>query len=298
MSGSLLNLNQSAFSSSFAGASQTPSAYPTSFAGASQTASSYPTSFSGISQLPTSGTQVIGPSQSVNQPAVFGPPAPANLTATPAPTADTRVRLAALNPAQVYNNSKFPNSILSILNSTNGMLFPYTPSITFNQTVDYMNLQLVHSDTDYQAYTRTPSVKLAVNGKFTVQNPNEGVYALAVIHFLRTVSKSYFGETDAAAGKAGLPPPVLLFSGYGNYMFGTSTPAGGLRCILTSHSWTFDDTVDMIPLTVQGGVVKLPSLFTIQCDLTVIQTPTRMRTQFSFDQFASGALMQGNSGWI
>ena len=190
---------------------------------------------------------------------------------------------------------------------TNGMLFPYTPTFTYTQGVDYMNLQLVHSNTDYMAYTRTPSVKISISGKFTVQNQREGQYSLAAIHFLRTVSKSYFGEIDVKTGKAGLPPPVLVLSGYGNFMFGQSGGTGGLKVILTNHSWTFDDTVDTIPISVSGsaignvsvgGTVRLPSMFTIQCDLTVIQTPARMRTVFSFDAFASGKLMASNDGWI
>lgn len=270
-----------------------------------------------------------------------------------APTQDMRVRLGALDPSLYTLNSSSTsslggplgnaissaisgtlggtNSIMSILADTNGMLFPYSPSITLSQTVDYMDIALVHSNTNYQAYTRTPSVKISVNGKFTVQNQREGQYALAAIHFLRTASKSHFGENDP---QAGLPPPVLLFSGYGNYMFGNAAGQlgpGGLRVILTSHSWSYDENVDTVPIVVGntggaaqsviqalsqaaaisgsplssfnsnfmgGGVVRLPSMFTITCELTVIQTPTRMRQQFSFQSFASGELMQNSNGWI
>ena len=61
------------------------------------------------------------------------------------------------------------------------MIFPYTPTINFTQAVSYMDLQLVHSNTDYPAYTRTPSVTISVSGKFTVQNQAEGAYALACL---------------------------------------------------------------------------------------------------------------------
>lgn len=243
---------------------------------------------------------------------------------------DTRIRLGALNPEEVYQSSP----IMKLLNDTNGMLFPYTPTVTFNQTVNYMDLALLHTNTDYQAYTRTPSVKINLTGKFTVQSQREGLYALAAIHFLRTASKMHFGEKDQ---KAGLPPPVLVLSGYGNYMF------NNLRCILTSHSWTFDENMDTVSINVnasplssvlnmgvgalvgstglggvlgglagsvagnainsllgiQGGVVRLPAMFSITVDLMVVQTPSRMRQVFNFNDFASGALMTGsNSGWI
>ncbi len=204
---------------------------------------------------------------------------------------DTRVRLSALHPQDVYASSP----LMSILNDTNGMLFPYTPAITLSQSVDYMDFAMVQSNTNYQAYTRTPSVHITINGKFTIQNQREGIYAIAAIHFLRTVSKSHFGENDP---QAGLPPPVLLLSGYGNYMFGMSGPSNGLRVILTSHSWAYDENVDTIPVSINNGIARLPALFTIQCEVVVIQTPNRMLNTFTFQDFASGKLMQGSNGWI
>src|ERR1035437_7196632 len=108
---------------------------------------------------------------------------------------DSRIRLAAYNPDQVYGNSP----ILPPIKNTNGMMFPYTPTITYSQQVNYMDIALTHSNTDYQAYTRTPSTKISLNGKFTVQSQKEGLYALAAIHFLRTASKSHFGEKDPVA---------------------------------------------------------------------------------------------------
>lgn len=170
----------------------------------------------------------------------------------------------------------------------NGVIFPYTPQISYSQAVSYADLQLVHSNTDYPAYTRTPSVTVSVTAKFTVQNQREGQYALAALHFLRTTSKSHFGENDVTPG---LPPPILQLSGYGTYMFNK------LRVILKNHSWAFDDTVDFTSVSIGSTVVRLPVLFSVQCELMVVQTPQRMRQQFSFQDFASGKLMS-QGGWI
>jgi hypothetical protein len=282
-----------------------------------------------VTQVPVAGNTVAGAASPIGSATSGNPITGSAITASP----DMRIRLAALNPAAVYQNSP----IMSILSQTNGMLFPYTPSITVTQGVDYAAIQLVHSNTDYQAYTRTPSVKISINGKFTVQNQREGQYAMAAIHFLRTVSKSYFGEKDAmttnsaaspltntantpisglmspssnaGGGNAGLPPPVLLFSGYGNLMF------NNLRVILTNHTYTFDETMDTVPVIISsqgfnslgallggatsGGIVRLPAMFTLSCELTVIQTPKRMRKVFSFEDFANGKLMNStDGGWI
>ena len=211
---------------------------------------------------------------------------------------ELRVRLSALHPDDVLSHGSqgdrngtqsSPNEIFRPLVPFKGVLFPYTPAITFTQAVNYMDLQLVHSNTDYAAYTRTPSVTIGINAKFTVQNQTEGLYALACLHFFRTVSKSYFGKLDG--DKAGLPPPVLLLDGYGTYIFNQ------LRVILKNHSWTFDDSADGIVVKGPEGFARIPALFSVSCELVVVQTPQRMREEFSFDKFASGELMQ-SGGWI
>jgi hypothetical protein len=209
-------------------------------------------------------------------------------------TKEMRITLSPLSPKDV-----FQPGIMNVLSTgIGGILFPYTPSIAFSQAVNYMDLQLVHSNTDYPAYTRTPSVSISITGKFTVQSQQEGIYALACLHFLRVVSKCYFGETDAKSGKAGLPPPILVLNGYGNYMFNR------LRVVLKNHSWSFDDSVDSVTINIPsggagaGGYARLPAMFSVTCELMVVQTPQRMRQQFSFDAFASGALMQSGVGWI
>ncbi len=228
---------------------------------------------------------------------------------------DTRVRLRAMRGAekQVYGEISNDN-ILSIMNpsadrtwdsvatggtsnktsaTTDGLLFPYTPSIGFSQSVDYKEISMIQTNGDYSAYSRTPSVSLRVSGKFTVQNQREGRYLLAVIHFLRTVSKSYFGEIDAGNKLAGLPPPVLIFSGYGNYMFNE------LPVIVKSHDYSLDDNMDTVEIQTASGIARLPAMLTINMELTVQQTPQKMRKEFSLDEFRTGALMRdGKTGWI
>jgi hypothetical protein len=214
-----------------------------------------------------------------------------------APTTDTRVRLRAMRGdsqmQQVYGDRTADN-ILSILYDTDGMMFPYTPTIGVSQAVEYRSAELVHTNGSIETYTRTPSVTLSVTADFSVQNQREGRYALACLHFLRTVSKMYFGETDKAAGKAGLPPPVLIFQGYGNYMF------NNLPVIVKSHSYSLDKSMNMVTVNTASGVAKLPALFSISMDLQVQQTPTAMRKEFSLDAFRTGALMRNGAatGWI
>lgn len=124
------------------------------------------------------------------------------------------------------------------LRDTNGMVFPYQPTINYQQDVSYSTVDLVHVNQELYAYTRTNAVKLTVQGQFTVQNQKEGIYALACIHFLRTVTKMYFGSSP----NPGTPPPVLLFDAYGKYMFNQ------LPVIVTTFTVGLPNDVDYVPV--------------------------------------------------
>lgn len=197
---------------------------------------------------------------------------------------DPRVRISPLKPA-FYGSG----GIMAPLLNTNGVIFPYSPQIQFEQAVNYVEVGMVHTNTDYFSYQRTPSVNINITGKFTCQNQTEGKYALAVIHFFRTASKMYFGEK--AGLNAGLPPPILKLNGYGTYMFNE------LNCILKSHSFSYNEQIDTVQVTTANGYVRLPAMFDISCSLTVQQTPSKMRKEFDLDSFRTGTLM-AKGGWI
>jgi len=148
-----------------------------------------------------------------------------------------RVRLRPKPAAamQVYGS----NGLLQPLRNTNGMIWPYQPTITWSQAVNYSPMELVHTNQDIQAYVNTPSTKLQVSGDFSIQNQQDGIYAIAAIHFLRTVTKMHFGSSDP---NAGVPPPVLLFDAYGQYMFNQ------LPVIVTNFTVSLPNDIDYVPV--------------------------------------------------
>jgi hypothetical protein len=153
-------------------------------------------------------------------------------------------------PGDIYGSG----GLLAPLRNTNGLVFPYQPTITYQQDVNYSSVDLVHVNQELYAYTRTNAVKLTIQGQFTVQNQKEGIYAIACIHFLRTVTKMYFG----ASSNPGTPPPVLLFDAYGKYMFNQ------LPVIVTSFSVGLPNDVDYVPVDLsdvpqQGSAVNGPN---------------------------------------
>jgi hypothetical protein len=238
-------------------------------------------------------------------------------------TGGRRVRLRFKPGAGIGNDVGSLDGIMAPIQSTRGMVFPYQPVITYQQEVTYQNIEMVHTNQDFLAYTRTPALKLQVDGEFTVQNQAEGRYALACIHFLRTVSKMWFGgSSSVAVQKQGTPPPVLLFDAYGQYMFNQ------LPVVVTQFTVTLPKEIDYVPVKIltnssnsqptpvansdynnfsninskninqsnETGYAWLPALFNIQVQLTVQNTPQRLRA-FDLSKFRTGELLRGGS-WV
>lgn len=211
--------------------------------------------------------------------------------------------------------------LLKPLVETNGMVFPYRPVITYQQEVSYQPMEMVHTNQDFHSYSRTPALKLQLDGDFTVQNQKEGQYAMACIQFLRTATKMWFGgSTTEAVDMQGTPPPVLLFDAYGQFMFNS------LPVIVTTFTIGLPNEVDYVavdcnplfgsnqtPIANQlsrqvgqvnsntlrpngEGYAYLPAHFKIQVGLMVQNTPRRLRG-FDMTKFRSGELLKGGS-WI
>jgi len=239
---------------------------------------------------------------------------------------DTNARKVRLRPKPQAASTIYGSGIITPLRYTNGLVWPYQPTITYSQDITYTGIDLVHTNQEMYAYTRTNAVKLTIDGAFSVQNQTEGVYAMACIHFLQTVSKMNFGQQDVSAGT---PPPILLFDAYGDFMFNQ------LPVIVTNFSVSLPNDVDYVPINLaylstdnnngstnistatnvaalatgynylsqaQSGSVWLPAMFNIAVSITVQNTPAVLRQQFNLDQFRSGQLMQNNQsgtvGWI
>lgn len=180
-------------------------------------------------------------------------------------------------------------SILYLLKETNGVIFPYTPTIATSHLANYETMSPTHANTDYQIYTRSPSVKISITGMFTAQNTQEAQYMLASMHFFRTVTKMRFGIEDE---NRGLPPPMLVLSGYGNYMF------KDLDVIATEFSMEMPSNVDYVEVLYGDAYTWVPSVTNFNVSLVVQTTPKKQRDDFNFDAFASGRLLRDGKGWI
>jgi hypothetical protein len=111
--------------------------------------------------------------------------------ATAANEDDWRIRIS-LNPgAKVFYQDPMllPNSLLHPLTNTNGVIFPYTPTVSMTHSAQYSTQQLTHSNYPAHFYNYSEVSDISIRGDFTVQNASDGQYLMAVIYFFRSISK-------------------------------------------------------------------------------------------------------------
>lgn len=197
-------------------------------------------------------------------------------------------------------------NLLYPLYSTNGVLFPYTPSVTTGNVVDYDPSSFIHSNYGYNSYIRSYPKPIGITAEFTAQSNDEALYLLAVLHFFRSVTKSYFGISPY--NKAGTPPPVLIFNYLGQYQF------NNVPVLIKNFDYTYDATLDYVPVytgssvdysgnigvslstTDSDGYSYVPTHLSVSLELDTQYIPIDLRNEFNLDDFRSGKLY--NKGYI
>jgi len=170
----------------------------------------------------------------------------------------------------------------SILNRHAGILFPLQPDIAYQQGVNYNTYDLVHTNYTFHSYRSTPSADIQVTAQFAQTTTEEVDYLLGVLHFLRSVTKMYYGIADSQRNpSAGTPPPVLRFSAFGTQQF------DNIPVVVRQFATTYDSGVDLVTSSTGQTV---PVLQTISLDLIQQHSPARQKYGFSKHEFLSGGL--------
>ena len=160
-------------------------------------------------------------------------------------------------------------------------MFPYQPDITFSQSVNYSPYDMAHTNYTFNAYRNTPSPSIQMNAQFASVTDEEGRYTLACIHFLRSISKMFFGIQDLGGSpKAGTPPPVLIFSAFGEQSFNM------VPVVIESFSTNYDSQTDL--KDVDG--TNIPVIMNMFIGLSVQQNPDRQKNVYSTHSFINGSM--------
>ena len=166
---------------------------------------------------------------------------------TPA-NGDWRVRLR-LAPGATYLYKDADNKLLAPLAASDGVVFPYMPSIGTTYSANYDQTDLVHSNYKGYFYRNSAVDAVSITGKFTAQDTFEANYMLAVIHFFRSVTKMFYGQD----WQRGAPPPLVFLSGLGEYQFNNHP------CVVSSFNYSLPNDVDYIRTKPNNYNVNLDS---------------------------------------
>lgn len=129
---------------------------------------------------------------------------------------DWRVRLTLPGMDSAKLNEVYgAGDILQPIRDSGGLVFPYTPTISINHSATYAEQTLTHQNYQFIAYQNSKVSDISINAEFVVQDWVEAKYWIAAVHFLRSVTKMYAGESPYT----GNPPPILKFNAYGDYVF-------------------------------------------------------------------------------
>lgn len=158
---------------------------------------------------------------------------------------DWRIRISLADGAKIfYKDSNSTNSesnaILGPLIETNGVIFPYTPTIQLSHTAHYSSATPTHSNYSQHFYNNSEVTDITITGEFTVQSVDEGKYLMAAIYFFRSATKMFFGQ----GANVGNPPPIVFLDGYGGHYF------PHVPCAITSFSHTLPADVDYIQVPI------------------------------------------------
>lgn len=221
---------------------------------------------------------------------------------------DFRAKLSpkSLANAQTILGPRENTNLLFPLYQTGGVLFPYTPSITTGAVTEYDPSSFIHSNYGYNAYVRSYPKTISIQAEFTAQSNDEALYLLAVIHFFRSVTKSYFGVNPY--NLAGTPPPTLLFNYLGEYQF------NNVPVVIKYFDYNYEANIDYVPVNTTNntfysanigvslpkgnsdGWTWVPTHMSVSLELDTQYIPIQLRNEFDLDKFRSGKLI--NKGYI
>lgn len=148
---------------------------------------------------------------------------------------DWRVRLRLAPQSNYLYNASNPG-IMQPLKVTDGIIFPYTPQIDTSYRANYESYDLTHSNYRGYFYKNSYVDSISLKAQFTAQDTNDANYLLAVITFLKSATKMFYGQDS----QRGAPPPLVYLSGFGDYQFREHA------CVISTFQYNLPDNVDYI----------------------------------------------------
>jgi hypothetical protein len=151
---------------------------------------------------------------------------------------DWRVRLSVPG-GTIFDSS----SVFAPLKAAGGLVFPYTPTINISGSAKYEAISPVHNNYPFQAYQNSQPDSITISAPFIVEDSVQGAYWIAAVHFLRSATKMFTGDSSPA----GNPPVILALNGYGDFVF------KNVPVVISNFSVQLDANSDYIATSPMAG---------------------------------------------
>jgi hypothetical protein len=231
--------------------------------------------------------------------------------------ADWRVRLSLATGANYLYKGDTPG-ILAPLIKTDGVVFPYTPTVNVSYNANYDGVLPTHSNYKIQQYISSAVDNITVTCDFTAQDTFEANYLLATIHFFKSMTKMFYGQDQNPQN--GTPPPMGFFYGLGafqmdnhpvaitNFTYNLPNNVDYIRATNTSSD-TSSSKFNLIGGQLKPGGERPPATFADTTDQAITYVPTKITLaitcipvisrnaishRFSLKDYASGKLIRGS----
>ena len=171
--------------------------------------------------------------------------------------------------------------VMAPLTGAGGIIFPYTPTVFLQHSAAYGSTGLTHTNYDHPAFESHMIAEIMVTGEFTANSKAEADYMRACLHFLRSVSKMYFGQDSQPI--AGTPPPIMRLNTHGDHIL------KNVPVVITAFTMELGSQVDYIATSDEKTM--MPSHTTITTNLRTAYSRASTSQDFGLNEFARGGLL-------
>lgn len=187
------------------------------------------------------------------------------------------------------------SQILSpLVRSNKSMVFPATPQVLVQHSANYNNLAPTHTNYSFPVYQNSSVEDITLTCEWPVENEADGLYWIASVHFLRSITKMFYGNSP----NRGAPPPIAYLSGYGDFIFNK------IPIVVKMFTMDLNEGVDYIKVPIDRSIEinEGPEFYTeaasgsfsyvpILGRISVVVQPVYSRDetrQFNLDEFIRG----------
>ncbi len=192
------------------------------------------------------------------------------------------IRVPSKYLTQLTSGSRYKE--LSVANF-GGIIFPYTPTISYEVKAEYAEQKPLHSNFSVNFYQRSTIGSISIGGKFSVENGDDADVYLSTLHLLKALTRMRSGGAGTGDMDSGAPPPVCRLDAYGSLML------KNVPVVITSFRVELPDSVDYYTFNNQS----VPTLSNLQ--VTCLPMYSRQEMQnFSVTKYLNGSLL--SEGYI